>query len=150
MIGQNLSCVMYWADFENWSWPARCNRLNGQKLSSLKLTPYLWSFYKSAVFGFRSIQNALQFKVYPSAAPAGECLYLHGMNSWTQNCPNSQILRFLKVSGLKHEVQARYVIIMVNMINNIPRFHFVFSCNVFKDFWGEKKSVQRFLVLNVV
>ena len=39
---------------------SKINRLNGQKLSSLTLTPYLWSIYKSAVFGFRSIHNALQ------------------------------------------------------------------------------------------
>ena len=56
------------------------------------------------------------------------------------------------MSGLKHEFQARYVIIMVNMINNIPRFHFVFSCNVLisRIFEAKKKSVKRFLVLNVV
>ena len=46
------------------------------------------------------------------------------------------------MSGLKHEVQAIYVIVMVNMINNIPRFHFVFSCSVFKDFEAEKKAYK--------
>ena len=46
------------------------------------------------------------------------------------------------MSGLKHEFQARYVIVMVNMINNIPRFHFVFSCNVFNDFEAEKSRTK--------
>ena len=57
--------------------------------------------------------------------------FVSALNSRTQNCRKSQILRLPKVPRLKHEFQARYVI-MVIMVNYIPRFNFVYKLQCFQ------------------
>ena len=54
------------------------------------------------------------------------------------------------MSRLKREFQARYVI-MVIMVNYIPRFNFVYELQCFQGFLRrKKKNAQRGLVLNLV
>ena len=61
----------------------------------------------------------------------------------------SQILRLPKMSRLKHEFQARYVI-MVIMVNCIPRFNIFLKASMFSRIFETKQNVQRILVLNLV
>ena len=68
--------------------------------------------------------------VYLSVVAALEDLYLR---KTLGNCRKSQILRLSKVFRLKHVFQARYLI-MVIIVNYIPRFDLYISNNVFKDF----------------
>ena len=64
------------------------------------------------------------------------------LNSWTQNCQKSQILRLLKVSQLKHRFQPRYAV-MVIMVKYIPRFHFFYKLKCFQGFLRWKKKCTR-------
>jgi len=56
--------------------------------------------------------------------------FVSALNSCTQNCRKSQILGLPKVFRLKHEFQARCVI----MVNYIPRFNFVYKLQCFQIF----------------
>ena len=111
------------------------NCLNEQNLSSLKLTPY--------ILEFRCIQNTLQSTKFTPLQCQFVKSCLSTLNSWTQSCQKSQILRLPKVSRLKHEFQARYVIIiMVIIVNYIPRINFVYKLQCFQEFLRRKKSTK--------
>ena len=56
------------------------------------------------------------------------------------------------MSRLKHEFQARYVI-MVVMVNYVPRFNLIYEMQCFQGFLSRRKkkpTCQRVLVLNLV
>ena len=87
----------------------------------MKLRPI--SFNKNALLELRSTHDTLQSTTFTPCS-ASSCSFVYALNSWTQNCRKSQILRLSKVSRLKHEFQASYVI-MVIMVNCIPQINFV-------------------------
>ena len=76
MIGQNLQCVIYWADFAIWSLPARYDYLNEQNLSTLKLAIYIVLWKRPLRIPVNTKHTAV-YQVSPSAVPACEVLYLH-------------------------------------------------------------------------
>ena len=61
--------------------------------------------------------------------------FVFAQNSWKLS--ENQILRLSKVFLQKHVFQARYVI-MVIVVNYIPRLNLYIRNNIFKDFWGKK------------
>ena len=107
MTAQNLQCVIYWADFAIWSLPARYDYLNEQNLSTLKLAIYIVLWKRP----FRIPVNTKHTAVYQVSPLCSASLwsFVPALNSWTQNCRKSQILRLPKVLRLKRELQARYV-----------------------------------------
>ena len=140
---------MYCTYFAICSLPARYSRLNEQRVSSLKLTPYISCLYKRSFRIPPNTYNTLQStKFIPLKRKFVKfCIWSEFLDKKLSENSN-----FDTPEGVP--TKARVLSKICNYGNDGFTFcvliYFGYNWNVFEDFGGEKKNVQRVLVLNLV